>query len=276
MKEKLKNIGLIVLAVLLAISVGVGVFFFIQKQAIISRENEARVVAQNRIAELSRTLKEGRGTWSRLAQERQADISALREQNSELSSLIESRNEEIQNLTTAVATLRNIRVRVDRENIDQTPVDPIEPGDPDRLRVNFDQVWEDFIRVSGHTITSPAEAEVAIEFIRPVSVQVVTTQREDFSWNSYVSIDIPGLEIGNIETTVNPISRPAEQRDWYDDIWIGVGGAVGIQGNSGTAHVSFGYDFGNWDAGVSVGGIFSSAGVDFGLGIQLRIQPFDL
>lgn len=276
MTEKIKNIAIIILIVLLGASGGFGVYFFIKGKSIQSDAIQARVDAQNRIAQLSHTLKEGEGTWSRLAQEKEAELDDLRERIPELVTLIEERDEEITSLTEAVGRLQNVRVVVDSGNVTQTPEEPTEPGQPERTRVAFDQIWNDFMRIHGFTLTNPAEAEINVDYTRPVRVSVVTTQQEDLSWRSYISHNISNLEIETIESIVNPLARPQEESHWYENIMLGIGGSVGVQGQMGTAYLFAGYDAGDWDLGITLGGIFTSNGVDFAPGLEFRFAPFSL
>lgn len=250
--------------------------YFVFKSNNLEREGEeARVTAQNRLAEMSGVLKEGEITWSRLAQEKEIQLDELRDQIPELIARVEERDEEIQNLTIAMANFRNVRVVVRNENVTQETV-PTPDGEPDRVRVTFDEVWNDFMRVHGFTLTNPAEAEISLDYTRPVRIAVVTTQQEDLSWRTLVSTDIPNLEIGEIESIVNPLARPHESRSWEDDILLGIGGSVGVRGEMGTAHLYVGYDAGDWDLGVTLGGIFTTNGIDFAPGLELRFAPFAL
>ena len=272
MIEKIKNIGLIVLAALLCVALAFGGYFFFANKQIRERESQARVSAQNTIAQLSTTMKEGNMTWSRLAQEKDIEISSLGDALAEMRTAIQERDERITTLTEINAQLRTIRVVIRRENVTQTP----EPGEPERIRVEFNQVWEDFMRVSGFTLTNPAEAEIQLDYTRPARITVATTQRPDLSWNTWVTTDIPNLEIGEINATVNPLSRPHEEPDWYDGIYLGVGGMVGVQGQMGESNFSFGYDFGDLEIGIILGAIVTSNGVDFAPGLEFRLSPFAL
>ena len=250
-------------------------FLFWQTKQIRSEAQEARVTAQNQIAELSSVIEEDRQTWSRLAQERSDAVEVLRDQIPELAQLIRDRNEEITHLTTALARFRDIRVVVtEQTGASQTQV-PSESDDPERLRVDFDTIHQDFIRISGHTLTTPPEATVQLRFLRPVGFTVVTTQQEDLSWRTYIHSDWDGLEIGDIESQVNPITTPAMRRDWTQDFSVGVFGAGAVTGNSGIFGLDINYDFGSVEVGVLGGGIIYPQGVDFMIGGRASMAPFD-
>lgn len=276
---KIKDVGLIVLAVLLAVSLGFGGYFFFRAKHIQERETAARVDAQNRIAELSRTLKEGERTWSRLAQEKDAsniENEYLTQLINDALDAIRERDEQITVLNHTIANFRPVRVVVEPGNVTQIP----DETDPERVRVEFDQTWEDFMRISGFTLTNPAEAEIQVDYTRPVHLAIVVTQREDLSWNSYVSHDVPNLEIETIDTTVSPLSRPQEETKWYEGIYAGFGFGLGreLSGGSvaGFGLLELGYDFGDFEFGLL--GMFNAwdSGASPGLGLTFRFNPFAL
>lgn len=277
---KIKDIGLIVLSVLLVASLVGGGYFFFRARHIQQREAAARVDAQNRIAELSDTIKIGERTYSRLAQEKEIIIGEneqLRTLINDALTMIEDQNEEIVSLNHTIANFEPVRVVVRRENVRQDPEPPTEPGEPERVRVSFDETWEDFMRIHGFTLTNPAEAEIQVDYTRPVHLAVVVTQREDLSWNSYVSHDVPNLEIDTIETTVNPLRRPQEEPSWADGLYIGMGGAVGRGDNAaGYGFVEVGYDAGDFEIGLLVTGMGWDQGGAFGGGLAFRVNPFAL
>ena len=248
--------------------------FWRQEQS--SRQAEqARVSAQNALAEMSRVMEENTETWSRLAQERSDLMELLEARNTELAEIIRNRNEEIQNLTTAIANIENIRVVVRPETGGRVEETIETVAGESRLRVDFEQMYEDFILVSGHTFTNPAEAEIELAFVRPVNFTIVTTQLQDLSWRSYVSTDFPGMTVGEIETSVNPLSRPAERRGWERDFEVGIYGSGAVTGNAGTFGGEVAYDFGPIDIGVFAGGIVYPGSTDFAIGGRVLFAPFD-
>lgn len=270
LKDKLKTIFLIILGILLAISIFISGFLFIQKQSVEKRESAARISAQNRIAELSKTIQENDDTWSRLSQQNQIELNQLTDENSNLSELIKQRDQRIIELTKATATIRTVRVVVH----DAQQTEP-EPG---RLRVDFDQVVDNFWHINGFTLTNPGEANIELSFSRPAHFTVVATQNPDLSWQTYITSDIPNLEIQNIDSTINPLAIQTDdvlQKHWYDGIYLGIGLAVAVTGNSGFGNVEIGYDFGNIELGIQGSGIAYPGGVDFGVGANIRLNVFD-
>lgn len=265
---------------LIAILIVVCFFLYFKTRQVEEREVEARIEAQNRIAELSEVIRENETTWSRLAQQAQDTESMLHDLHDSipaLSELIEQRNEEISSLTRAVATVRPIHVTVDANSgAEESRETSNDPSAPERLRVDFNTILNDVIRITGHTLTNPAFAEVEVDFTRPINLTVVTTQAEDLSWRTYIESDWPNLEIGNIESQVNPFSRPADQRRWEQDLSISLLGGAAVTGNAGYFGVELEYDFGPIEVGVGVGGISYFGSTDFTVGGRIGVSPFDL
>jgi hypothetical protein len=271
-----KNLDKVAIGVLLLFCL----FFYFKARNIEDREIEARINAQNQIAELSSIVRESETTWSRLAQQSESSneiLMALEERNEALTELIESRNEEISSLTTALATVRPIRVVVAAgEGANQSVEPSTNPTDPERLRVDFDTVWREYLRIHGFTLTNPASADISVDFTRPINFTVVTTQAEDLSWRTYIESDWPDLQIGEIESRVNPVARPNETRRWEQDVSISLLGGASVTGTSGIFGAELAYDFGALDIGIFAGGITYLGSTDFLVGGRVGIAPFDL
>lgn len=229
--------------------------------------------AHNQIAELSETIQENEHTWSRLAQQTQDQAQQLEERNADLSAIISARDEQIQSLTTAVARIRDIHVVIDGPAATQSQVE-------DRVRVDFDQTYHESVRVTGYTLSNPAYAELAIFFNRPINFTVVTTQAEDGQWRTYLTSDFEDLQIGTIESSVNPhivsIQQQADQRSWEDGFEVGIFGGIGVSGQAGTVGATLGYDFGSISVGLNAAGIFYPGGGDILIGAYGSLNVFDL
>lgn len=271
-----KNIDKVLIVALLVVSL----FLYFKMRDVENREIEARIDAQNRIAELSEVIRENEATWSRLAQQAESTDSILSELNESvprLSELINERNEEIATLTRAVATVRPVHVVIRENEVANQSVEiPVDASGSERVRVDFNTVWQDMIRISGYTLTNPALAEVGVELTRPVNLTVVTTQAEDLSWRTYIESDWPNLEIGEIESRVNPFARPAERRRWEQDVSISLFGGATVTGNSGYFGAELEYDFGALEIAVGAGGISYLGATDFMVGGRIGLAPFDL
>lgn len=262
--DNLDKIGLIVIAISAA-------FFWWKMTSLQSQQEEQRINLQNRIAELSRTVEEGNGTWSRLAQERSDSLQRLSEILPQLAETIRQRDEQIMALARATASLRPITIRVTEGSGANQQQETGQSGQ-DRIRVNFDATHQETVRVAGFTLTNPAEANVEVSLVRPVNFVVTTTQLPDRSWRTYINSDWEDLQIGNIESQVTPVER---RRRWEQDIEVSILGAAAVSGGSGMLGLGLGYDFGAVDVSVIGGGLIANQGLDLMVGANIGIAPFD-
>lgn len=239
----------------------------------------ARIDAQNQIAQLSDVVRESNGSFSRLAQQAENSNEILRQlhaQNESLATLIQERDEQILQLTTAIGQIRPVNVVVRPSELSQTVIPPVTEGEPERTRVEFDTVHEDYLRIHGWTLSNPAEATVSVEHLRAINFTVATTQAQDGSWRTYLQSDLPNLSIGEIESVVTPLEQPRERRRIEQNIEVGLSALVATTGNSGAAQLDVGYDFGALELEIAAGGIVSPSGLDFGVGGRISVAPFDL
>lgn len=269
-EKKEKNWTGLILGGISLLAIISSLIFGFAKNAELEKERQARIQAQNEIARLSVTEQETQGVWSRLAQEQQNIKEQLAQNNQVLANLITERDEQIISLTKAVGRIRNVRVVVDRPNVTETQ--QTSPDGTSRLRVDFDQMHSDFIRIAGHTLTNPAEAEISLEFPKPLELTVVSTQNPDLSWRTYVESNWQELEIQNIESSIHPLEQNKKQ--WFENIFFGFSGMTNTDFNGGFAAVDLGYDFGIFSFGPSFGGAFTSDSGVFLFGLRAQINPF--
>jgi hypothetical protein len=269
-KTILKNLDKAAIVILLVLCA----FLWFKTISMEQQAQDATTDHNNRMAEMSKVVQENQETWSRLAQERSDSFQRLNEILPELAETIRQRDEQIMALTRATASIRPIVVRVVQGSGAEQSEEPGEtPEAPARARVTFDSTYQEFARIHGFTLTNPAEANVSVEFVRPINFVVTTTQAEDESWRTYIQSDLPGLEIGQIESQVTPIVR---RRGWEHDIEVGIFGAAAVTGNAGIFGAEVGYDFGSITVGVNAGGITYTGSTDFLVGGRVTIAPFDL
>lgn len=215
MEEKERNWTSIGLGTLVAILAALGIFLFSKY----SEEQKTRIEAQNRIAEQSEVIRESQTAWSRLATQYEDLDSRLNEINEDLTEQITRRGEEITAFSSALAKIRPVVIRFPAESVTQ------EPEGDSRIRVSFDET-QDPMRIHGWTLTNPAEAEVSVEFTRPLRLTSVITQRPDGSWNSYFDSDWENLEIQELSTVVNPL--PERQEAIRRGFIVGLSARMGV------------------------------------------------
>lgn len=269
-KTALKNLDKIGIVALIAICV----FLWFKMISLQRQAEDAGVNYRNDIARMSQVVQESNDTWSRLAEERGDGLDRLNEMLPELAETIRQRDEQILQLARATASIRPIVVRVTEGNGANQSEEPGEEGQPPRARVTFDSTYQEFARIHGFTLTNPAEANVSVEFVRPVNFTVATTQAADRSWRTYIQSDLPGLEIGEVESQVSPLA--VRRRSWEQDIEVGIFGAAAVTGNAGIFGAEIGYDFGGVTVGIDAGGITYPGSTDFLVGGRVTLAPFDL
>lgn len=205
----------------------------------------------NEISKLEGTVQETESAYSRRA----IEIEDLKAKSDELQEIIEARDEQI--LALSQASLRWKTKYFKMANATQTVVtsDPSEPtecavqdGCPSvRMRVDFEQE-QDPIRVSGYTLTSPPYAEVAVEWIRPLNLEIILTKNDIDGLRLYVNPENSDVETAELQLFIDP---SVMERAWYENIAFGVDVAAGS--GAFQADVRVHYDFlANLYAGVMV------------------------
>jgi hypothetical protein len=178
------------------------------------------------------------------------EIENLKATNKDLQKVINKNKEEIFAVTDIAIKWKNKYFAI--KNATQTVVDaagsqpssvPIECETcfaKTRLKVEFDQTKDD-LRIFGYTITSPAQAQINLEWIKPLKLQLVLTRAADNTYKVYLDFkdtseaDMIGHGVPT-ELTLK-IDPSVFLRKWYEK--INVGGSVGF-GNSLAGQASWG------------------------------------
>lgn len=226
------------------------------------KEEKARIEAQNEIARQSKVIKESNDTWSRLAQQREDAIDDLEKQNKDLADRIKEKNEQVLVLSQAVAKFNSIKIIVR---------DAVQTENEGRTKVSFDKTV-DPINVKGFTLTNPAEAEFDVNFVRPLKLTTVVTQKKNGQWVARISGDWPNLNIEQIDTVVNP--RPFQPRGLTERIILGgsIGTDFSFGGISGDVYTL--YDLDSFAVGPYVGVTTVNDYVGANFGLRFQYFPF--
>lgn len=247
-----------------------GGIFAYSKAKDAEEEKLAKIAAQNEVARLSKTVRETNDTWSRLSEQQANLAERVNEQNEALASVIENQREQVLAVSSAVAKMAKIQIRIERDNISQEEL----PNN--RTRVSFEHNHRDYLRVRGFSLTNPPETEMSLEFTRPLRLSTTVTRREDGSWHTYVTAtNWPDLQIENIETQVDPgvISEP--EAHWYENILVGTSIGTSLSLSSYNQSLYFGYRLGDVAFGPSLNLSVHDGGVAFNqVGAFIQIFPF--
>lgn len=227
-----------------------------------AKEREEKIKAQNKVAELSSVVQEKENLFSRLSQQalsQEEMVEFLKHKNEELLDLIQERDESILSLTESVIKIRATRIIIrqeDGDNIDQNQ-------EGERTRVSFNETL-DPVRVSGFTLTNPAEAQIDVSYTRPMRLTTAVVQDESGAWRTYIESDWPGVEVEAVETRVDPYPLRVVRRN---TISVGVFTGINPIAPSGQGSIYALYRLGDWHIGPGVGVFLSDedSGVNFGV-----------
>lgn len=263
-EEKSTNWLAIILSVLTGLSLLFGAYMAIKAK----QEEKDKVEALNKIAEMDQVRQEENGSWTKLAQQKDEIIHLLEHQNQDLADDIQRRNESILSMSEAIAKIRSARIIIrtqDGDNVHETP-------EPDgRIRVSFDET-QDMIRVSGFTLTNPAEAQIDVGFTRPLRLRTTITQAQNGAWRTYFESDWTGLEIQDLQTVVNPLK--AVEESWTSNLILGANIGFGWNFDAFSANAYLMYEFGDvFAVGPSVG-VVSQDRIDPVFGLNFQMRPF--
>jgi hypothetical protein len=181
----------------------------------------------NQIGQLQGTIQENERIYSSQVQM----LKNLKLQNDELKKIIKSRDEEIVSLGEVVLTWKGkyfdiVNATQSTQDGNGTPTTPTETCEEcfaqHRLRVDFDQT-QDYLRVFGHTLTSPPYAHVGVEWVRDVRLSLVLTRNKD-KYRVYVDTDNSDVFPSEINLSID---SSAFGRKWYEKLGVGADLLVG-------------------------------------------------
>lgn len=228
-----------------------------------NHSHTSRVVdLQNQIAGRDLTVEVQKGVYSKLAMEADGFKALLSSQDEQLKFLkkeVESRKAEILTATTMALAWKKAyegEAEANQTEIpDDGPPEPGAPSKPPRLKVDFKKDFGPFI-VSGHTITSPPEAFVAVKQGKPIKISLVVSEEPDGSWRTYATSSDENISIDIGLSAVNP--RVIEEK-WYEK--IGFTALLGF-GAQPLAGLGASYSVSQFDVGPAV--YVTPAGLSYG------------
>jgi len=184
----------------------------------------------------------------------EADNGKFKKTIDELRKELKKRDEELLAATSLAAKWKEAYEAEANANQEEEP--PVVPGDPPRVRVNFDKDFG-YISVDGYTLTNPAYAWVKVQQNRALRLILTLSQRKDGGWNTHIASSEDNVGVDIQLSAVNPYLF----RDkWYEKLSID----VGMQLDTGVfPYVGLSYTF---DSGVYV-----SAGA---WGSETKIGPY--
>jgi hypothetical protein len=115
----------------------------------------------------------------------------------------------------------------------------------ERIRVDFETV-QNFLKVSGYTITNPDYAELEIEWTRGLKFDFYITKKDDV-YRIYFDTNSPDVVVADLNLKLDP---SVFKRNWYEN--IGVSANMGLLGDGVSGTFALVYDLGRFIVGPSV------------------------
>ena len=233
----------ILAGILVAIIVGGSVFYLIDRYSKNKRFSELH----NEIAKLEGIVQETEFAYSR----RGIELDNLKLNNKALRKIIKDRDEDIVALTETNLRLKKKIIEIENASgeIVGEEGEPVELPENDpcklcekRFKVSFDKT-EDYLRVSGHTLTNPPYAQVSIEWARDLQLSVILTKNKEDRFRIYLDSENSDFVPTELKLSVDP---DILKYRWYENIGFSADIAIGEGFGSSVKAI---YNFENWAIG---------------------------
>lgn len=226
---------------------------------------------RNKVAAHEQTVEVQKGVFTKASMEidgLKKLLDSTKAEQARLRSELDKSKAEVLGLTEV-----SVKLRQDYEALlkaKQTEIPGVD-GKPGRTKVEFDREFGPY-RVSGHTLTNPAEAFLRLSQHRPMRLTLAITQMEDRSWRAYAASSEDDVSIEVKLSAVNPYLL---ERKWYERIGFNAylgGGTIGIEPGA-LLGVGISVDFSKFSLGPMV--LFSTTGLsDRFYGVSFTYRPF--
>jgi hypothetical protein len=226
---------------------------------------------RNKVATHEQTIEVQKGVWSKASLELDSLKKLLDSSKKDQVKLKDELNKskaDVLGLTEV-----SVKLRQDYEALlkaKQTEVPGVD-GKPGRTKVEFDREFGPY-RISGHTLTNPAEAYLKLAQHRPLRLTLVITQLEDKSWRTYAASSEDDVSIDIKLSAVNPYLL---ERKWYERIGFNayLGGGTVAASAGAILGVGVTVDFSKFSLGPALW--FSTTGLsDRFYGVSFTYRPF--
>ena len=212
------------------------------------------------------------------------EIQDLKAQNSDLQKVIKSKKEEVFALTDVALQWKNRYFEI--KDAKQTVVDSAgsQPASlstecatcfsSNRIKVEFDETKQD-LRVYGFTLTNPAQAQINLEWTKPLELQLVLTKSDDGSFKVYLD-EKDKTQAGQIipMALTLKIDPSVLSRKWYEKIALGVDLGASQLGFNGSVRAMYGIKPNLYlGPSVAISALFTGQVAPF-YGISILWSPF--
>lgn len=219
------------------------------------KHNQDTALLNNQIAQQQQTIKETQDAYSKLA----VEAKNLKVENAELQKKIKDRDEQIVSLTQVNIRLRDQIIQI--TNATQTEQNG-------RTKVEFSKD-NGLLKVSGYTLTNPAFAQINLEWLRDINLQLVLVKDKNNIFRVYLDSQSSDIESATLSLKIDP---SVFEYKWYERLAVSGGTLLG--NNTLVSNVGIQLKIYNWLVGPSVG-IVVGPSVQKVYGVQASWFPFE-
>lgn len=234
----------------------------------LAAETKAKQELAQKLASSEKTVEVQKDLYAKTVIQVTNLVSALHDEDGQLSALKKQLNETGDRLATAdqlvIKWKKAYEGAVKATQTEQPGVDPDGTGpEPPivRKRVDFSEDWR-YIGVHGYTLTDPPEGYVVVEQLRPLKLAVGLARGKDGQWRAYVKSSEEGVAVDiNLAAVDEGVLLP--KKTWRDRLWVD--GVVGFLGTpSAGVDVSYRFDKISLGVGCNVQDSTESCGISLG------------
>ncbi len=218
--------------------------------------DKAQRELNNQIAELQGTIKEKDGLYSQQAvvlQDAQDQLLSVLENKKAVEELLKARGEEVYALNQLVLQWKSKYFEIkdatgtvvgeDGTTVVEISADCQACVRDLRFRVDFDQT-QDYMKVTGHTLTNPAYAELKLEWTRDLKINIIIAKDDDDKLRAYMDTNNSDIVPSKLSFVVD---ESVFDLRWYQKLYVG--GSVNV-GQGLLTNLGVGYEILD---GLSVG-----------------------
>jgi len=246
------------LSICLAIALAIAVTFFVVQskkttdvEAQLEQETSKNIV----LTKDSNTLYD---TQAQQVQNLQANLDAVKLENSDLAKQIQDKDKQVVALTQLTVSLKDqlFKINSAKQTVQDQNGNVVDfhlvPEECEKLseRVDFEQT-QDNMHVKGYTTTNPAFAQLQLNYVNPFQVNVIVVETKTNQFEAYADVN-PQLNLNAMKVQFQPL-----EHHWYEKLSIGTSIAAGR--SNALASVSPKYDVGAFSVGPEVYFLFNTS-----------------
>jgi hypothetical protein len=173
-------------------------------------------------ASLDKTVEVAPGVFERGAIEAKIDeLESVSDSMRDLTARLESVNRRALAISEVLLTQKKVEGRAPARQVVERKKDPETGAEVERKRVDFSMDLS-YYRISGHTVSDPAESYLVLEQVRPMPIIVSVSRSKDGKWYTDVKTD----EGVRADVKLSVVDKKTVTGGWRESISVGVSGGV--------------------------------------------------